>query len=178
MATLKDISRAREAEERPDIPESGLGLLLREAFMSYGRNFRAALGEYGITYSQWRHLWLLLRDGPLTPVELSDRAGLKKASSTAIIQTLVEQNLIQRERDAKDRRKVNLSLTDEGIELIKRLSLSGRIINKHARNDVSDRDYAVTLKTLRRMVENLDRLNSETEQDVLLKLICPKVPKR
>lgn len=173
MTTMRKPRKAKKG-----VPESGLGLLLREAFMSYNKSFCAALSEYGLTYSQWRHLWLLLRDGQLTPVELSHRAGVTKASSTGIIQFLVEQGIIQREHDQADRRKVNLSLTPKGIELIETLSLSGRIINRHARDGISDADYARMLETVRKMIANLDRLHADGDQDVLLRTICPRIPKR
>ncbi|MPY71778.1 MAG: MarR family transcriptional regulator [Alphaproteobacteria bacterium] len=178
MATGKDRTRKAEHEGTRRIPETGLGLLLREAFMSYQRNFQAALGEYGLTYSQWRHLWLLLRDGQLTPVELSERAGVKKASSTAIIQSMVERGLIRRARDREDRRKVNLSLTAAAIELIETLSLSGRIINRHARAGIDDDDFAAMLETLHKVIANLDQLGNVDSRETLLNTICPKIPKR
>ena len=177
MATLKDTSRAKKNKKHYDIPANGLGLLLREAFASYQKNFLAALNEYGVTYSQWRHMWLLLRDERLTPAELSEQAGVKKASSTSVIQSLVERKFIERVNDVKDRRKVHLSLTEDGIEMIKLLSLSGRIINRYATEGIPEKNYAITLKTMRKMIENLDQLSGET-QDVLLKVICPKINKR
>ena len=178
MATQQDISLAEAAAKRHDIPEDWLGLLLAEALVSYGRNFRVALDEYGVTHAQFRHLTLLFLDGPLTPVELSDRVGVKKASSTAVIQSLVEQKLIRRTPDDKDRRKVNLSLTAKGIDLVNLLSRSTMVVNRHARDGVSDRDYALMVKVLRRMIDNLNRLNVETDPDALLRIICPKPPKR
>lgn len=178
MATKEDTVLAEAATKRDDIPEGWLGLLLAEVLVSYGRNFRIALEEYGITHAQFRHLTLLFLHGPLTPVELSDRVGVKKASSTAVIQSLVERKLIRRTPDAGDRRKVNLSLTAKGNDLVERLSRSAKVVNTHAREGIPDRDYAATVKVLRRMIGNLNRLSEEGDPEALQALICPKRPKR
>lgn len=178
MTTEQTVLPAKAGSDRNDIPEDWLGLLLAEALVSYGQIFRIALDEYGITHSQFRHLTLLFLDGPLTPVELSDRVGVKKASSTAVIQSLVEQKFIKRTPDEQDRRKVNLSLTAKGARMVENLQRSTMVVNRHARENVPDRDYAMTVRVLRRMIDNLNRLNAETDPEALLRLICPPAVKR
>jgi len=178
MSTRTSRTDAKARDDASPIPGTGLGLLLREAFMAYGRNFQAALAEHGITYGQWRHLWLLLRDGSLTPVALSQRAGVKKASSTAVIDFLARRKLIRRAPDAHDRRRVNLSLTPAGIALMEVISVSSRIINLHARTGVSDREYARMVATLRKVIANLDGLDPASLHEVVRRTTCPKIPKR
>lgn len=178
MSTRNGRADAKAREERSPIPGTGLGLLLREAYTAYGRNFQSALAELGVTYAQWRHLWLLLRDGGLTPVELSRRAGVKKASSTAVIDFLARRRLIKRTPDAHDRRRVNLSLTASGIALLEAAAVSSRIINLHARTGVSDTEYARMVATLRKLIANLDGLDPAALHEVVSRTTCPKLPRR
>lgn len=178
MSTRRSRSTAKAQRKRSGIPPTGLGLLLREAFMTYGRKFQATLAEHGITYAQWRHLWLLLRDGELTPVELSRRAGVKKASSTAIIDSLARRGFIRRTPDAHDRRRVNLALTSDGIALMEVMSVSSRIINLHARAGIPDRAYKQMVATLRKVIANLDGIDLAALQEVVQRTTCPPLPKR
>ena len=50
---------------RRDVPSTGLGLLLREAYRAFSREFYAHLAHHGLTHAQWLHLWLLSRAGTL-----------------------------------------------------------------------------------------------------------------
>ena len=109
---------------------------------------------------------------------LSQCAGVKKASSTAVIDFLARRKLIRRAPDAHDRRRVNLSLTPAGIALMEVIAVSSRIINLHARTGVSDREYARMVATLRKVIANLDGLDPASLHEVIQRTTCPKLPKR
>ena len=114
MATRKGASAATGS---PTIPATaGLGFYLREAYRAFSRDFHARLARHGITHAQWVILWFLSQAGSLTPLELSRRAGIQKASATSVIDALKKRRLIRGDQDSVDRRKVNLHLTPAGLE--------------------------------------------------------------
>ena len=137
--------------------QAGLGFYLREAYRAFSRQFHARLARHGITHAQWTVLWFLSQEGTLTPITLSRQAGIQKASATAVIESLKRRKLIQGEADQHDRRKVNLSLTPAGAELMKELIASAATTNAIARNGVSDEDSRMLLVLLRTVTANLER---------------------
>lgn len=60
----------------------------------------------------------LARHGTTTPSKLAKSVSLSQATITGILDRLENRKLITRERDKKDRRRVNLTLTKEGRDLL------------------------------------------------------------
>jgi DNA-binding MarR family transcriptional regulator len=94
------------------------GYLLRRAKTLMLEAFEAAIAERGFTFTQYIVLaWL--REGIATTAkdicaELSHDSG----ALARVIDQLAERGLVERSRDAGDRRKVELRLTDSGRQSI------------------------------------------------------------
>jgi DNA-binding MarR family transcriptional regulator len=67
--------------------------------------------RFGINRTDLRHLDLLY-DGPLSAGQLSERSGLSPAAMTTLIDRLERKGYVRRVRDANDRRRVFVELTD------------------------------------------------------------------
>ena len=57
----------------------------------------------------------------VTPGDISKKLGVSTARVAVIIRRLQEKGLIRKERDAKDGRKADIALTDEGKECVKKM---------------------------------------------------------
>lgn len=137
--------------------KAGLGFYLREAYRAFSRQFHARLARHNITHAQWVLLWFLSQAGSLTPIMLSRQAGIQKASATAVIESLRRRKLIRGDQDQHDRRKMNLSLTPAGAELMQELIACAAATNTIARAGVSNRDLETLLLLLRTVTGNLER---------------------
>ena len=135
----------------------GLGLYLREAYRAFSRDFHARLARHNITHAQWVLLWFLSQAGSLTPIVLSRHAGIQKASATAVIEQLRRRKLIQGDRDLKDRRKMNLSLTPAGGKLMKELVACAAAANAVARAGFSDKEIETLTRLLAGVTSNLEK---------------------
>jgi DNA-binding MarR family transcriptional regulator len=62
-----------------------------------------------------------LPEGPLTPAELADAAGVTRATMTGLIDTLERDGLAKRVRDANDRRMMSVNLTPKGRKLLEKI---------------------------------------------------------
>jgi DNA-binding MarR family transcriptional regulator len=74
-----------------------------------------------LTRAQLKILVLLLQEGPATVGHLASNLGVTLPSITATVDRLVRQELVSREDDPSDRRRVINRLTPLGISLIERL---------------------------------------------------------
>src|SRR5690606_16542704 len=72
------------ARARREVPNIGLGQLLREADMVFNRALRDELAKHNVTFSQYQHLRQLWQDDGLAQNELSRRIGIETASSTTV----------------------------------------------------------------------------------------------
>ncbi len=85
-------------------------------------SFRAANSQAWInadlTMPQLRILFTLAHKGELTVSSIAKQLGVKIPNVTFILDNLVEQDLVSRERSEDDRRLVMVSLTNKGRRLI------------------------------------------------------------
>src|SRR6185312_9179206 len=100
-----------------DAPEVGLGMLLRAADNSFNRVLRLKLAKHGVSFSEFQHLRQLWDEEGLNQVEMSRRIGIERASSTAVIDSLLRKKLIRRSPDPSDKRKLLVYLTARGAAL-------------------------------------------------------------
>jgi len=74
-----------------------------------------------LTPSQFGVLEALFHLGSMVQRDLASKLLVTGGNITMVVDNLEKRNLVKRERDESDRRFVNVHLTDEGLELIKRL---------------------------------------------------------
>ena len=67
----------------------------------------------GLAATDHKYIDLLLKHGPMTAGRLSELSGLSTGSVTGMIDRLERENLVKRERDPVDRRKVVVVLNRE-----------------------------------------------------------------
>jgi DNA-binding MarR family transcriptional regulator len=67
---------------------------------------------------------LILNGGTLIPTEISKKIFRSKHTVTIIIDTLEKWGLVKREDAETDRRMKNISITEEGVDLVRKTSFS------------------------------------------------------
>jgi DNA-binding MarR family transcriptional regulator len=85
---------------------------------------RDQIKVYGFTTSQYNTLLEINKAGSLTMNELSDKMNLNTSTMTRILDNLVRDKYISRDKDESDRRIVVVSLTESGREVAAKLSIS------------------------------------------------------
>lgn len=88
--------------------------LLRLAHQSAMAALQSRLDGSGLTIPQFFALNRLSLSGPLSQNELGRQAGMDPATIQGVTQRLLTRGLIQRQPDVKDKRRLILSLTDDG----------------------------------------------------------------
>jgi DNA-binding MarR family transcriptional regulator len=77
----------------------------------------------GITTQQWTTLWLLLSSpGSMSLTEIAKFLPIEIHSVSALVEKLEKRGLIKRIRSKNDRRVVNIYLTEDGFNILKKVA--------------------------------------------------------
>lgn len=79
--------------------------------------YKPLLAPLGLTYPQYLVLTILWGDDRLTVGAISEKLHLESSTVTPLIKRLEAQELVTRERDTKDERKVRVMLTGKGAAM-------------------------------------------------------------
>jgi MarR family transcriptional regulator, organic hydroperoxide resistance regulator len=112
----------------------------------------------GLTIAHVRALFALDRSEPATAGEIAETARLSPASVTAMLDDLERDGVIGRVRSDSDRRRVLVTLTDDGRALLKKRRRLWLKRWDAALADVPERDLDAAAEVLRRITGLLDEL--------------------
>ena len=114
--------------------------------------------QRGTTRAQWIVLFRLRQQEGLSQVDLADVLELQPISLVRLLDRLVEQGLLERRNDPRDRRANRLYLTAKGRQLVDDLDgLSSAILTDVLR-DVPDEAIKTSLVTLRDIKDRIKQL--------------------
>jgi DNA-binding MarR family transcriptional regulator len=91
---------------------------LRKILRAIAIQSRQLAQQYGITTPQLLVMRAIDRLGPLSIGALSREINLSQATTTAILDRLEHKHFVSRDRSSVDRRKVNVSTTPEGMQML------------------------------------------------------------
>lgn len=81
-------------------------------------------GKVGLTVAEFKVMRAFRGDGQLTGQELSNRVQLSGSRMTRILDGLVEKQIVRRDIGMKDRRTMEISLTEKGQLITQKLQQS------------------------------------------------------
>lgn len=91
---------------------------LTRATESVNQRVNRHLNDHNLTVSQFGVLEALYHLGPMPVGRLAEKILRSSANLTLVVDNLVKRGLAERERRPDDRRTVEISLTDDGRDLI------------------------------------------------------------
>lgn len=150
-ATGRDLPRTSHAES----PSPGVGRALRQANKVYNRALQERLAAFDIGLAEYLHLRSLWSNDGLSQIELSQRIGIEKASSTAVLNSLEEKKLIQRIRNSDDKRRINVFLTGKGDSLKETLLSAARTVALKAVDGFDESEARTLTRLLEKLATNL-----------------------
>ena len=133
--------------------------LLDEVFRNYGRaagmmdpNRLEAWEELGLTFSQLRVLSLLSTTRFALAGTIAEALKVRPSTATGIVDRLVRQELVVRQRDREDRRCVRIYLTEHGRKVISDIrerneALLGRLFRRFTQDEIATIARAFELLT-------------------------------
>lgn len=148
----KSRKRAGAGTIRDDDNVTELRYLLLAAQREGSRMLSQALSPVGLTPSQAEILGVLADHDQITLGELGRLIVCESGSPSRIIDTLVVRGLVDRQPGADDRRKVELSLTPLGAELVPHVREAEAAMNTVLGFRLTDDDIEQVADVIRRLL--------------------------
>lgn len=106
-----------------DKPEESTGFLLWQVTNLWQREIKKALVPYDITHSQFVLMasihWLSLEKKEVTQIILSVHTKIDPMTTSTVLRTLLQKNMVSRQEHQTDTRAKTVSLTEKGKKIIK-----------------------------------------------------------
>jgi DNA-binding MarR family transcriptional regulator len=140
----------------PFVVEESVGYLVNYLAKALARALAERLAAHGAHLGQWGVLMFLwARDGQ-SQGELSRQVAIEDATMVRTIDRMERDGLVRRERDAQDRRRVNIFLTERGLALQDSLIPCAVAVNETATQPFTESEREQLSGLLRRMIEALE----------------------
>lgn len=136
---------------------------LRRIIRSVDSYSRRLATEYGMTVPQLLCMLKIDELGPLTLKELSREVYLNPSTIVGIVDRLEKSGILTRERSVKDRRRVRISLTDRGKDLVERSPSPLQDSLVRSIEQLPELERATIALSLERIIECIDTPESEAE---------------
>jgi long-chain acyl-CoA synthetase len=154
-------TRPRPAGDIGDVPATG----------TYGRvaawlskRVEVALGDLDLTLPQYRVLGILA-EGSAAASGLADRLAVRRPSITAIIDGLVTRGFVERTHEDNDRRRIALTLTDDGARIIAEADRSVDAYLASIATCLPGKDEAMALRSLQLWGQALSMFHQQRQSD-------------
>lgn len=136
-------------------------LVLLDKISMYRRNIIRTLntGELGLSINttEERVLMVISKMPELNMKELSEQVGLEKSTLTRVIDSLIDEGLVMRTNDQQDRRKVNCSLTENGLTIASTIEgLMAQHI-KDCFSELPEEDMATLIHELKNVIDTMTK---------------------
>ena len=128
------------------------GLLVKAIQRELERQTNDAMRPLGLTGPQADALSVIAQAGPLALKDVGDLLIAEAGHPSRLVDRLVESGLVERRAADDDRRRVVLSVTDQGRRLEKRVAETREGLLALAREAVGGRDVEPALELLRELV--------------------------
>ena len=118
----------------------------------------------GTTRAQWIVLFRLRQNEGLSQVDLAEVLELQPISLVRLLDRLVEQGLLERRHDPKDRRANRLFLTASGKRLVDDLDSLRDAIATEVMHDLSKEAIQTSLEALRAVKDRIKALSDQNDR--------------
>jgi len=120
-------------------------LRAREALML---SFRPMLAKHNFTEQQWRVLRVLGEKGPCDAGKLASEACILAPSLSRIINTLIDNQYIEKQLDPHDKRKIILNISSNGVDTLDKIKPEYLTILKSIQRKYGEEKISNLLKLL------------------------------
>lgn len=125
--------------------------LLRRAHQRATALFLSDIGPNQFTPPQFAALYKLYEQGSVSQNSLGRMIAMDAATMQGVVRRLHERGMVNRTPDAVDRRRIQLSLTDEGRFAVEQALEQAQSVEREILAPLNSREQATLMRLLRRL---------------------------
>ena len=133
-----------------------LPYLLQRASFLVTRQFHEILKLNEISVSRWRMMAWLSENEPCSITDLTKELMLKQPSVTRLVEAARKDGLVDTSQDDDDRRRVHVTLSQEGRRLITELRKSARASDQTIVDSLGKSRASQVKKTLHQIIDHYE----------------------
>lgn len=145
-------------------PEESVGYLMRQILSLVAQQVERRLEPAGLTNAQWVPLIKLYAGKASTVAELARESQMDAGAMTRLLDRLEAKGLCRRQRNADDRRVVNIELTEAGVESAKVIPSVLCDVQNEQLAGLSTEEWQTLKGLLRRILDNAQALQAAGEK--------------
>ena len=145
-----------------DPAQPTLGYLIADLTRLFGRIFDRRAAHLGLTRAQWRALKRIHDREGLSQVELADEMDMEPIAVGRVIDRLQKAGFVERRSDPDDRRRWRLYLLPQATQVMAGIAEVATTLRVEALEGLSGDEVAIMLRSLRRVRDNLTRLDRDS----------------
>ena len=134
------MARASRSKNKSAQQGASLAEAMRMATRALHLHMQAPIRKTGLTNAEYWVLHWVDQFGPMHSGILAERLNVRSPTLTSVVDKLVAEGLLKRERDAKDRRVVVLGCTPKGRKLLVGVAKKGAQLIAQASQGVPEED--------------------------------------
>jgi DNA-binding MarR family transcriptional regulator len=132
--------------------------LLTLLFIHHKHLLRAGEILNGVQEAQFRILGLLMKEGTMSMSSLGNRLFISKPYMTNLVDSLIRDDLVERNPDLKDRRVINITITERGIRHMNHAKDRYRECVKSIISQLENHDLTALCSSAERVVSILTKI--------------------
>ena len=118
---------------------------------------RTVLAPHDLTWTGWVVLWVVWIWGDIESRHVAAEAGISKGTLTGVVNTLMTRGLLSRRVHPDDARRVLLSLSPKGQELMTAVFPEFNAVEAAVTRDLSDAQILQMARSLRSVVQQAEK---------------------
>ena len=122
------------------------------------RVFQEQLNEFDISHEQYNILRILRGNHPDTYnlCEVQERMLNRTANTTRLVEKLRKRQLVRREPNGEDRRRVDIRITEKGLSLLAEMDKVTEEVNRRTARAITNQEARKLTRLLERLRDRLD----------------------
>ncbi len=152
-----ETAKGRDAATQERYKYDTFCIHLQRAARLWRREANSDFRDFRLSESLTTPIWTLSKFGGMRQRDLADHIGVEGNSLVRILDELVEEGLVVRREDPKDRRAKIVELTPQGQKVSGEVELVSRGLRASLLSNVSEDDIRTTFRVLVAIIEEADR---------------------
>lgn len=132
--------------------------LLREINTHLNKYTKTKLNKYSLTLPRFHTLWVISKLEPVNMSRLNKKLMAANSTLTVTVDHLVEEGFVNRYRDKKDRRVVQLKTTQQGKKQLQKLLNERRLFLQNTLKEIDIAGQKQAIHLLETILNNLINL--------------------